>query len=86
MKAEDTSVELCSRSRGLCFGFRQIESMLIMKRIVFVPRLIYNCNLNNHNFSNLHKIKSFELLVKLSPEGKNKMVDLLPRQQQITDS
>ena len=43
LKAEGTSVELCSLSRGLSFGIRQIESMLILYKTVFVPRLIYNC-------------------------------------------
>ena len=43
LKAKGTSVELCSPSRGLSFGSRQIESMLIRYKTVFVPRLIYNC-------------------------------------------
>ena len=43
LKAKGTSVELCSLSRGLSFGIRQIESMLILYKTVFVPRLIYNC-------------------------------------------
>ena len=43
LKAEGTSVELCSLSRGLSFGIRQIESMLILYKTVFVPRLIYSC-------------------------------------------
>ena len=43
LKAKGNSVELCSLSRGLSFGIRQIESMLILYKTVFVPRLIYNC-------------------------------------------
>ena len=43
LKAKCTSVELCSLSRGLSFGIKQIESMLILYKTVFVPRLIYNC-------------------------------------------
>ena len=43
LKAKGTSVELCSLSRGLSLGIRQIESMLILYKTVFVPRLIYNC-------------------------------------------
>ena len=43
LKAKGTSVELCSLIRGLSFGIRQIESMLILYKTVFVPRLIYNC-------------------------------------------
>ena len=43
LKANGTSVKLCSLSRGLSFGIRQIESMLILYKTVFVPRLVYNC-------------------------------------------
>ena len=43
LKAKGTTVKLCSLSRGLSFGIRQIESMLILYITVFVPRLIYNC-------------------------------------------
>ena len=39
LKAKGTTVELCSLSRGLSFGIRQIESMLIL----YKTRLIYNC-------------------------------------------
>ena len=43
LQAKGTSVELCSLSGGLSFGIRQIESMLILYKTVFVPRLIYSC-------------------------------------------
>ena len=43
LNAKSTSVELCSLSRGLPFGIREIESMLILYKTLFVPRLIYNC-------------------------------------------
>ena len=43
LKAKGTSVELCSLSRGLSFGIRQIEIMLILYKTVFVPKLIYSC-------------------------------------------
>ena len=43
LKAKGPSVELCSLSRGLSFGIRKIESMLILYKTVFVPRLIYSC-------------------------------------------
>ena len=43
LKPKGTSVELCSLSRGLSFGIRQIESMLTLYKTVSVSRLIYNC-------------------------------------------
>ena len=43
LKAKATSVELCSLSRGLSVGIRKIESMLILYKTVFVPRLICSC-------------------------------------------
>ena len=43
VKTKGTSVELCSLSRGLFSGIRQIESMFILHKTVFVPRLIYSC-------------------------------------------
>ena len=42
LKTKGTFVELCSLSRGFSFGIRQIESMLILYKTVFVPRPIYN--------------------------------------------
>ena len=43
LKAIGTSVELCSLSRGLSFGIKQIKSMLLLYKTVFVLRLIYSC-------------------------------------------
>ena len=42
-KAKTTVIELCALSKGINFGHRQIESLLILYTSVFVPRLIYNC-------------------------------------------
>ena len=42
-RAKTTVVELCALSKGINFGHRQIESLLIIYKSVFVPRLIYNC-------------------------------------------
>ena len=57
LNAKGTSVELCSLSRGLSFGIRQIESMLILYKTVFVPRLIYNCEA----WSNLTAVSTAEI-------------------------
>ena len=56
LKAKGTSVELCSLNRGLSFGIRQIESMLILYKTVFVPRLIYNCEACSNLKAADHKI------------------------------
>ena len=42
-RAKTTVIELCALSKGINFGHRQIESLLILCKSVFVPRLIYNC-------------------------------------------
>ena len=44
-RAKTTVIELCALSKGINFGHRQIESLLILYKSVFVPRLIYinNC-------------------------------------------
>ena len=42
-RAKTTVIELCAPSKGINFGHRQIESLLILYKSVFVPRLIYNC-------------------------------------------
>ena len=55
-KAKGTSVELCLLSRCLSFGIRQIESMLILYRTVFVPRLIYSCEGWSNSKAADHKI------------------------------
>ena len=56
LKATDTFVELCSLSRGLYFGIRQIESMLILYKTVFVSRLIYSCEAWSNLKAADHKI------------------------------
>ena len=56
LKAKCTSVELCSLSRGLCFGIRRIESTLILYKTVFVSRLIYNCEAWSNLKAADHKI------------------------------
>ena len=43
LKAKGTFVELCSLSRSLSLGIRQIESMLILYKTVFMQSLLYNC-------------------------------------------
>ena len=42
-RAKTTVNELCALNKGINFGHRQIESLLILYKSVFVPRLIYNC-------------------------------------------
>ena len=42
-RAKTTVIELCALSKGINFGHRQIESLLILYKPVFVSRLIYNC-------------------------------------------
>ena len=56
IKKKGASVQLCSLSRGLSFGVRQIESMLILYKTVFVPRLIYNCEAWSNLKAADHKI------------------------------
>ena len=41
-RTKTTVIELCALSKGISFGHRQIESLLILSKLVFVPRLIYN--------------------------------------------
>ena len=42
-KAKDTIIELCSLCKGVNMGSKLIESMLLLYKTVFIPRLIYNC-------------------------------------------
>ena len=42
-KAKGTIIELCSLCKGTNMGSKQIESMLLLYKTVFIPRLIYNC-------------------------------------------
>ena len=42
-KAKGTIIELCSLCKGINMGSKQIESMLLLYKTVFIPRLIYNC-------------------------------------------
>ena len=42
-KAKDTIIKLCSLCGETYMGNKQIESMLLLYRTVFTPRLIYNC-------------------------------------------
>ena len=42
-RAKTTVIDLCALSKGINFGHRQIESLLILYKSVFVPRLVYNC-------------------------------------------
>ena len=42
-KAKGTITELCSLCNGINMENKQIESMLLLYKTVFIPRLIYNC-------------------------------------------
>ena len=42
-RAKTRVIELCALSKGINFGHRQVESLLILYKSVFVQRLIYNC-------------------------------------------
>ena len=42
-KAKGTIIELCSLCKGTNMGNKQIESMLLLYKTVFILRLIYNC-------------------------------------------
>ena len=42
-KAKDTITELCSLCKGINMENKQIETMLLLYKTVFIPRLIYNC-------------------------------------------
>ena len=42
-KAKDSIIELCSLCKGINMENRQIETMLLLYKTVFIPRLIYNC-------------------------------------------
>ena len=42
-RAKTTVTELCALSKEINFGHRQIKSLLILYKSVFLPRLIYNC-------------------------------------------
>ena len=40
---KDSIIELCSLCKGINMENRQIETMLLLYKTVFIPRLIYNC-------------------------------------------
>ena len=42
-KVKGTITELFVLSKGLKFGIKQIESLMLLYKTVFLPRLIYNC-------------------------------------------
>ena len=42
-KVKGTITELFALSKGIKFGIKQIESLLLLYKTVFLPRLIYNC-------------------------------------------
>ena len=42
-KAKGTIIELCSLCKGINMENKQIESMLLLYKTVFISRLIYNC-------------------------------------------
>ena len=42
-KAKGTIIELCSLCKGVNIENKQIESMLLLYKTVFISRLIYNC-------------------------------------------
>ena len=42
-KTNNTIIGLCSLCKGINMGNKQIESMLLLYKTVFIPRLIYNC-------------------------------------------
>ena len=42
-KAKGTIIELCPTCKRINMGNKQIESMLLLYKSVFIPRLIYNC-------------------------------------------
>ena len=42
-KAKGIIIELCSLCKGIHMENKQIESMLLLYKTVFIPRLIYNC-------------------------------------------
>ena len=42
-KAKDTIIELCSLCKGINMENKQIETMLLLYKTVFIPMLIYNC-------------------------------------------
>ena len=42
-KAKGTIIELCSICKRINMGNKQIESMLLLYKTVFIPRLICNC-------------------------------------------
>ena len=41
-KAKGTIIELCSLCKEINMGNKQIESMLLLYKTIFIPRLIYN--------------------------------------------
>ena len=46
-KVKGTITELFALSKGIKFGIKQIESLLLLYKTVFLPRLIYNCESEN---------------------------------------
>ena len=47
-KTKGTIVGLCSLCKGINMENKQIESMLLLYRTVFIPRLIYNCEASSN--------------------------------------
>ena len=41
-KAKGAIIELCSLCKGINMGNKQIQSMLLIYKTVFIPRMIYN--------------------------------------------
>ena len=51
LRAKGSTVELIALSKEIKFGKRQIENMLVLYKVVYLPRLIYKCEA----WSNLYK-------------------------------
>ena len=61
-KAKGTIIELMALCRETCFGVKQIEYMLILYRLMFLPRLIYNCEAWSNMTKNDHEtLQSLQL-------------------------
>ena len=61
-KIRGTDTELFALSKGIKFGTKQIESLLLLYKTVFLPRLIYNCEAwSGLTTKNLKTLKSSQL-------------------------
>ena len=61
-KIKGTITELFALSKGIKFGTKQIESLLLLYKTVFLPRLIYNCEAwSGLTTKNLKTLKSSQL-------------------------